>query len=136
MIFPFRYSKKQLARPKGIFFIYCGMQILWISYTQPSKMYIEAVVLLYNGRENGTIYSLFCHYPRFRPMILCTNLITAQPFPSIREAKNAHQLKMYSTHTGLPVIATHAINQIRFETVLFPLANRRTHTSEIYVLVS
>ena len=69
-------------------------------------------------------------------MILGTNLITAQPFPSIREAKNAHQLKMYSTHTGLPVIATHAINQIRFETVLFPLANRRTHTLEIYVLVS
>ena len=45
-------------------------------------------------------------------------------------------LKCILTHTGLPVIATHAINEIRFETVLFPRANRRTHTSEIYVLVS
>ena len=34
-------------------------------------------VLLYNGRENGTISSIICHYPCSSYYDTCTNLITA-----------------------------------------------------------
>ena len=70
----------------------------WENKHSPNISRPRMATILYNGQDNGTI------------------------FHSVRETKNAHQLKMYSTHTGLPEIAMHAINQIRFETATFSLS--------------
>ena len=53
----------------------------------------------------------------FRTMILCTKFDHSRHCIQCLKKRVVRQLKMYTSHTGLLLTATHAIYQIRLETV-------------------